>query len=145
MALSADSIAVVKSTTPVLWEHGLEIASRMYEIMFDRYPEIKPMFAGSPDNQSYKLSSAIIAFSQSVDKLEDLDDALKKIVYAHVDSNVSAEHYPVVAECLMESLHDVLGDAFTPELKHAWGEAYQVLADVLIEAETALYVERKSA
>lgn len=42
--ISQQTIDIVKSTAPVLKQHGQAITTRMYEIMFDRYPEIKTQF-----------------------------------------------------------------------------------------------------
>lgn len=140
MALSEESIAIVKSTAPVMVEHGQAITDRMYEIMFTRYPDVEKMFAGA-QNQSFKLSSAIVAYAQNIDKLDNLSGAVDRMVAAHVRTGVQAEHYNIVAECLMEALHDVLGEAFTPEIKGAWTEAYLFLAKLLSDAEAEAYAK----
>lgn len=145
MALSEETITIVKSTAPVMIEHGQAITDRMYDIMFTRYPDVKAMFANAPDNQSFKLSSAIAAYAQNIDKLDNLTGAVNGMVTAHVRTGVKAEHYPVVAECLMEALHDVLGDAFTDDIKGAWTEAYMFLANLLIDAESKMYAEQSAA
>jgi nitric oxide dioxygenase len=54
-------------------------------------------------------------------------------------------HYQVVAEALIQSIKEVLGDAATPEIITAWGEAYWFLADILIGREKALYAEQVAA
>lgn len=145
MALSDETIAIVKSTAPVMIEHGQAITDRMYDILFTRYPDVKTMFSSAPDNQSFKLSSAIAAYAQNIDKLDNLTGAVNGMVAAHVRTGVKAEHYPIVAECLMEALHDVLGDAFTDDIKGAWTEAYMFLANLLIDAESKMYAEQAAS
>jgi nitric oxide dioxygenase/hemoglobin len=62
-----------------------------------------------------------------------------------VDTGVHAEHYPLVAEALLPAIRDVLGsDVATDAVLSAWGEAYWMLADILIEAEAREY-ERRAA
>ena len=39
--INPKSIDIVQSTAPLLKQHGKTITSRMYEIMFDKYPEVK--------------------------------------------------------------------------------------------------------
>ena len=42
--LSQKTIEIVKSTVPVLKEHGLEITKTFYKTMFTNNPEVKEMF-----------------------------------------------------------------------------------------------------
>ena len=44
-----------------------------------------------------------------------------------------------MAESLLGAIKDVLGDAATDEILTAWGEAYWLLADVLIARERSIY------
>jgi len=54
---------------------------------------------------------------------------------------VKAEHYPAVASALFPAIKDVLGEAATPEILQAWGQAYWYLADIMIRREKALHGE----
>lgn len=141
MSLSESSIAIVKSTAPILQEKGQEITDRMYEVLFERYPETKALFSDAPDNQSFKLASAVTAYAANIDKLENLTGAVEKMVAAHVRTGVKAEHYPMVADAILTAFGDVLGDAVTPEIAEAWTEAYNFLADLLIKAEADAYAK----
>ena len=50
------------------------------------------------------------------------------------------EHYPLVAEALLPAIREVLGaEVATDEVLAAWGEAYWMLADILIAAEAQAY------
>src|SRR5205085_10427150 len=49
--------------------------------------------------------------------------------------------YPVVGGTLLAAIREVLGGAATEPILAAWAEAYQVLAELLIRAEAALYDE----
>ena len=42
--LSQKTIDIVKSTVPVLKEHGMEITTTFYKTMFKNNPEVKSMF-----------------------------------------------------------------------------------------------------
>jgi nitric oxide dioxygenase len=56
---------------------------------------------------------------------------------------VIAEQYPVIGECLLAAMQDVLGDAATPEVMAAWTEAYNSLAGIFIEREKEIYREQE--
>ncbi len=53
----------------------------------------------------------------------------------------SSEHYPMVGECLLTALKDVLGDAASDEIMQGWKEGYEFLADLLIGIEDNLKKE----
>jgi nitric oxide dioxygenase len=145
--LSPHTIAVVKSTAPVLVKHGVEITTRMYQIMFvDK--EIEALFdraAQATGEQPRRLAAAIVAFAQNVDNLPALTSAIERIAARHVATHVQPRHYPIVAQALLGAIRDVLGAAATDEVIEAWTQAYGLLADVLISREGELYGERLSA
>jgi len=141
--MSAQSIAIVKATAPAVQEHGVAITTRMYERLFVD-AEIKKMFdmaAQENGEQPKRLAKAIIAYAQNIDKLQNLSGPVKRMATRHFECGVKAEHYPYVANALLPAIKDVLGDAASEEVLGAWGEAYWVLADILIEAENALYAD----
>lgn len=143
--ISAANMAIVKSTAPALESQGLAITTRMYERLFVD-PEIKVMFERaakvSGGRQAERLAGAILAYARNIDKLEALGPAVEKMVARHIDSGVKAEHYPAVAAALLPAIRDVLGEQVaTDAVLAAWGEAYWMLADILIGKETAIYNE----
>jgi len=142
--LSPETISIVKSTGPALQQHGVAITTRMYERLF-RNPDVRAMFdaaAQESGEQPRRLAAAILGYAQNIDKLENLNGAVGRMVARHVETGVRAEHYPLVAEALLPAIRDVLGvDLATDAVLGAWGEAYWFLADMLIGAEVQLYAE----
>ena len=143
--LSQKTIEVVKSTVPVLKEHGLEITKTFYKRMFENNPEIKAMFnmdKQESGEQPKALAMTILAAAQNIDKLEVLLPAVKKVGAVHVNSKVKPEHYPIIGENLLLAIKEVLGDTATEDVLNAWGEAYGVIAKVFIDIENELYSQK---
>lgn len=141
--LTENTIAIVKSTAPLLKQHGVAITSRMYERLFVN-EEVKQMFdqaAQESGEQPRRLAAAILGYAENVDKLQNLTPVVQRMVARHVECGVKAEHYPYVAEALLPAIRDVVGEAATDEVLAAWGEAYWFLADILIGKEAALYAD----
>ncbi|MGV3026988.1 globin domain-containing protein [Clostridium thermobutyricum] len=133
---------IVKSTVPVLKEHGVEITTEFYKDMFKRYPEVKNMFDMSKQKsgeQPKALAMTVLAAAQNIDNLEVLAPAVERIGKIHVDAKVKAEHYPIVGECLLRAIKTVLGDSATDEIIEAWGQAYEEIAKIFINAENKMY------
>lgn len=146
--LSDRTIALVKATAPALETHGLAITRRMYDLMF-RNTAIRDLFNqshhGEVGSQPRALAGAILAYAQNIDRLEVLAPMVERIAQKHAGLNILPEHYPHVAEALLGAVGDVLGEAATPEILAAWGEAYWFLAELLIGREAQIYREMAAA
>jgi nitric oxide dioxygenase len=141
-ALSDRTIELVKKTVPALEAGGTAVTDRMYQILF-RNPDIHDLFNqshhGETGSQSKALTAAVIAYARNIDNLGVLGTRVERIVQKHVGLNILPEHYHFVAEALLGAITDVLGEAATPEILEAWGEAYWFLADLLIAREAITY------
>lgn len=140
--LSPTTIQLVKATVPALEAHGLEVTRRMYERLFQD-TAIRELFNqshhGDAGSQPKALADAVLAYARNIDNLAVLGGAVERIAQKHVALNILPEHYPFVAQALLGAIQDVLGDAATPEICAAWGEAYWFLAELLIGREGAIY------
>lgn len=145
---SAQAIEIVKATAPAIEKHGLEITTAMYARLFQN-PEIEAMFdraAQDSGEQPRRLAGAILAYAKNIDKLQNLGPAVQRMVARHVETGVKPEHYPHVAAALLPAIRDVLGeDVATDAVLAAWGEAYWMLADMLIAAEAQAYESGQAA
>ncbi len=148
--MNPKTIEIVKSTAPVVKEKGKEITERMYEIAFNERPEYRRFFENThmknPEEgrkQAGKLAASVYAYASNIDELEKLSDAVEQIANAHVNTRVIAEQYPVIGECLLAAMKDVLGEAATPEVMAAWTEAYNNLANIFINREKEIYHEQE--
>ena len=145
---SAQAIAIVKATAPAIEQHGVEITTAMYKRLFQN-AEVEAMFdkaAQESGEQPRRLAGAILAYAKNIDKLGNLGAAVQRMVTRHVETGVKPEHYPYVAAALLPAIREVLGaDVATDEVLAAWGEAYWMLADILISAEAQAYEDAAAA
>ncbi|WDE98384.1 NO-inducible flavohemoprotein [Lentisphaera profundi] len=144
MALSQTTIDIVKATTPVVGANAEKITTTFYKIMFERYPMVKEFFNQTHQKagkQQQALANAVVAYAMNIENLGALAGAVDGITERHASLNILPEHYPIVGECLLAAIAEVLGDAVTPEVADAWGEAYGFLADILIGVEKAKYAK----
>jgi nitric oxide dioxygenase/hemoglobin len=145
---SAHAMTIVKATAPALEKHGLAITTAMYARLFEN-KDIEAMFdraAQASGEQPKRLAAAILAYAKNIDKLQNLGTAVSRMVARHIDTGVKAEHYPHVANALLPAIRDVLGEEVaTDEVLAAWGEAYWMLADILIAAEAQAYEDALAA
>ena len=140
--LSQHTIDIVKSTAPILQEHGETLTRHFYKRMFSHNPEVAPFFNPAHQmagTQQKALAGAICAYAANIDQLDVLGDAVELIAQKHASLQIKAEHYPIVGENLLASIREVLGEGATGEVIKAWAEAYAFLADILIGREEQIY------
>lgn len=142
--LDQQTIKTIKSTVPVLAEHGEAITTHFYKRMFENHPELKNIFNQTHQragDQPKALANTVYAAAQYIDQLEVILPRVKQIAEKHRSLNVKPEHYPIVGEYLLKAIKEVLGDAATDDIMEAWGKAYGVIADAFIGVEKELYEE----
>jgi nitric oxide dioxygenase len=145
--LDAKTIEVIKSTVPVLEEHGEKITTVFYKQMFEAHPELLHIFNHANQQQGKQqraLASTVYAAAQYIDNLEAILPDVRQIAHKHRSLGIKPEHYPIVGSHLLAAIKDVLGKAATDEILGAWGEAYQVIADVFISVEAEMYDEAEN-
>ncbi|QFR50527.1 hypothetical protein FJR48_12040 (plasmid) [Sulfurimonas lithotrophica] len=135
MKLSQKTIDTVKRIANPVSVNAESIAKRMYEILFEKHPEMEKLFDEAGANHHKKLALAVIAFVDYIDDLDVLENTLEKIAVEHVKKNIKPEHYPLIEKSILKAIKDVLGDVATNEVIDAWREAFSFLSQVLIEKE----------
>lgn len=142
--LSQKSIDIVKSTAPVLADHGVAITTVFYKNLFATHPELLNIFNHVNQKQGRQqtaLANTVYAAATHIDNLGVLLPAVKQIAQKHRSLGIKPEQYPIVGEHLLGAIKEVLGDAATDDIIQAWAEAYGVIADVFIQVEKDMYKE----
>jgi len=120
------------------WEKVLPIADKaadiFYTTLFEMDPSLTSLFPDSIDEQGKKLMAMLDSAVKLLDNKEKLVPVLQKLGVKHVRYGAKSEHYDTVGAALLKTLALGLGDGFTPSVKKAWAEAYQVIATTMIEA-----------
>ncbi|MDQ0413099.1 NO-inducible flavohemoprotein [Mesobacillus stamsii] len=145
--LDQKTIDIIKSTVPVLEEHGEQITTVFYKRMFENHPELLNIFNHANQKQGRQqraLAGTVYAAAKYIDNLEMILPVVNQIAHKHRSLGILPEHYPIVGKYLLLGIKEVLGDAATDEIIHAWTEAYGVIADAFISVEAEMYDEAAS-
>ena len=146
--LTQQHIDTVKSTIPLLESAGTAITKHFYQRMFEHNPELKDIFNMSHQKtggQPVALFNAIAAYAKHIETPEVLMGAVERIAQKHTSFNIQPPQYSIIGHHLIETLRELAGDAFTPAVEEAWGEAYGVLANIFIDREGELYALNAAA
>jgi hemoglobin-like flavoprotein len=106
-------------------------AALFYARLFELDPSLRPMFTSDIQEQGRKLMQMIAVAVAGLDDLDALVPAVQALGKRHAGYGVQDEHYETVATALIWTLEVGLGDAFTFEVREAWGTVYWLLADTM--------------
>lgn len=143
--LDQATIAVIKSTIPLLESAGPALTQHFYQRMFSHNPELKDIFNLAHQRsggQPLALFNAVAAYAKNIDNLGALAGAVERIAHKHTGFLIQPEQYHIVGSHLLATLKELGGSAVTDEVLDAWGKAYGVLASIFIGRESEIYQEK---
>ena len=129
--MTPQQIELVKKTWVMVVPISEQAAELFYGRLFELEPSYKAMFKNDMTEQGKKLMKTINLAVTALDDVEPLIPTLKQMGANHVTYGVKDRDYNVVGAALLWTLEQGLGDAFTDEVRNAWGAVYEVLASVM--------------
>jgi hemoglobin-like flavoprotein len=136
--MDTKQIELVQASFELVRPMADQAAEIFYRRLFEIAPQYRLLFKHDMKKQGAMLMSTLGLAVGSLKNLEAILPAVRSLGQRHAGYGVTAAHYQPVAEAFLWTLEYALGDAFTPELKEAWVEAYTTLAGVMIEASEAV-------
>jgi hemoglobin-like flavoprotein len=119
-----------------------QAAQIFYARLFELDPSLQRLFAHTDmAAQRKNLMQTLTVVVKSIDKLDTIVPAVQALGARHAGYGVTPGMFATVGQALIDTLAVGLGDAFTPECRNAWVDAYQILSTVMIDAmekETAV-------
>src|SRR5690348_4183600 len=113
--------------------HGDDAPLWFYSHLFLTHPETRDLFPVSMAHQRDRLFAALGEVVDHVDDLDRLVPMLQQLGRDHRKFGTVAEHYPAVGASLLATLEH-FDDEWDDDLAKSWTEAYNLVADVMVEA-----------
>ena len=130
--MTPDRRKLVTESWKVLAPNAAQVGAIFYRRLFEIDPALRQMFKGAIlDEQIRKLTTMLDLVVHWLDVPERLVPILKKLGAQHSTFGVQDDHYGKVGAALIGTLEEGLGDAFTPELRSAWTEAYLLISSLM--------------
>ena len=119
------------------------LGNTMYKHLFEKDGSLEHMFTSDIDKQSTMFLLALKLTVFSLEHPKHIDDYLKGLALRHKKYNVKPQHYKLMAESFIQTLHELLGERFTPEHEAAWYKAFLLLASRMIKLPNHIIREWK--
>ncbi len=107
------------------------LTPRFYEILFARYPDVRPMFSTDMAPQAKMLREAIIAVLDHLDDATWLTDTLGALGKRHAGWGVTPPMYDAVAESMIAAMEELGGASWTPAMTGEWTSALGAVASLM--------------
>ncbi len=128
------NLEILEQTFATVRQDSERFAHSFYQNLFLEYPEVRPLFAQtSMEKQEKKLMASLVLVIDNIRHLAYLKQLLKNLGKRHLKYGTIFEHYQLVGDSLLTTLGDYLESQWTPEVKQAWTDAYQIIVNLMIE------------
>lgn len=118
--------------------HGAQLVERFYQDLFERSPELRALFVDL-ERQRTSLLATLVVLRRSLRDLPALLPALRGLGARHAAYGALPEHYPLVAELLIDAMARTAGPQWAPLHTAQWTKALGIVAhEMLAGAAEAL-------
>jgi hemoglobin-like flavoprotein len=131
--VTADQVKAIQESFAKVAPISEQAAALFYERLFEIAPAVKPLFHSDMKEQGRKLMATLAVVVNGLGNLEAILPAASALAKRHVDYGVKPSHYEPVGAALLWTLERGLGEQWTPELAAAWGAAYALLSQFMID------------
>jgi hemoglobin-like flavoprotein len=129
--MTPEHVQLIRLSFLQVAERKDETGQMFYRRLFEIAPETRSLFKGDINGQARKLMDTLGIAISSLKDMPTLIATLQALAVRHAGYGVRDEHYDKVGEALIWTLQQVLGPAFTPEVKNAWAALYGTVASVM--------------
>ena len=132
--MTPEQIALVQESFKKIVPLKDVTAAMFYERLFTLDPSLRSLFKGDMEEQGRKLMAMIATAVGGLTQLGSIVPAVQALGQRHGEYGVQPSHYGTVAEALLWTLEQGLGEAFTDDVKEAWVATYGILSSTMIAA-----------
>jgi hemoglobin-like flavoprotein len=133
--MTPDQIFLVRLSWPTIDNEADALTTHFYAHLFEIDRTAAHLFSRvNMTAQRKKLAQALCVVVHALDDMGSLLPALTALAKRHANYGLEDRHFDSVGDAFLRALNDVLGHAFTPELRDAWAQAYALVSSVMRRA-----------
>ena len=135
--MTPEQITLVQSSFTRLGPDLPAVTARFYQELFQRDPALRPLFTTDMAEQRVKFAQKLTEIVQSIPRLDQLLVHTRALGARHVGYGVRATDYQTVGDSLIAAIAAVLGEEFDAATREAWGLAFNIVAETMLEGAAA--------
>lgn len=111
-----------------------KITRVFYDRLFELDPGLRKLFKKDLRDQRRKFIKSLTFVIENINDTDNIESKLKDLAIQHILYQVQEKDYKTFGNALMFTLSAALGDGFTPQVKEAWKNTYNYIAQIMIKA-----------
>jgi hemoglobin-like flavoprotein len=132
------NVPLLRSSFELVLGREPDLTHRFYEVLFAKYPQVKPLFGKSSGKQQEKmLADALVAVMDHLEDAAWLEQQLGALGAKHAGYGVTDGMYAFVGDALLTTLAQVAAADWTDELAAQWGAAYGAITSLMLKGAPA--------
>lgn len=135
-----DPVLLVQTSFHQITTRLIAFGNRFYEILFDRNPELRPLFADDIKLQTRMLTSMLSSLVKGLNRTPEISGGLRALGRRHDGYQATFADYEKVENALLLTLEEFLGDDFTADVRNAWIEVYGRISGLMREGSEGRHV-----
>lgn len=144
--MTPEAERLVRETYVQLEAESMAAAQIFYARLFELDPSSRSLFDGVDMKvQGAKFVAMLGSIVRCLGRAPALVGQVAALGRRHAGYAVSGDHYESVGAALIWTVEQVLGPRCTPEVRHAWSEAYALVAAVMRRAAESSTGEHRAS
>lgn len=132
-----DQRATVRESLGSVVEHQEAIATDFYRRLFERAPDVRHLFDADTGPQRQRFMAELGFLVSASRDLEVALERARELGRRHTGYGVVPEHYPIVVDCLLDSLGQGLGAEWTEPVAQAWVTLVDEVVRAMLDEESS--------
>lgn len=109
-----------------------DLAHRFYELLLDRHPDVRPMFADDIRPQVARFSAALRSIVENGQDPAWVETSLAGLGRLHGWLGVTEPMYDMFSDCMLDALRERSGDGWTPRVRASWVAALETMRAMML-------------
>ncbi len=132
--MTEEQIKLVRGSFEQATAKREDFAEFFYACLFDLSPDMKALFKGEIAGQAQRFMEMVAVAVNGMTTEQTASRALEMLGASHRNMKIETSHYAPFGRALVWSLTQTLGSDFTPEIKRAWEDWYELVAQTMAAA-----------
>lgn len=139
----SEEIKILQSSWDSI-EDKIRIPQEHYKYLFKNHPELMPLFTTESKIQHQRFLNSYDNVIRNLDNTEEVMHYYKVLGFQHKAYKVKRKHYPIIVKSVLNAISIVFGDKFEGELKSAWENFINTIAETMMSGLKLQYISPKS-
>lgn len=133
--LPPSDISLIQQSFRMVASQGNQIVSRFYDLLFERFPELRSFFrSNNPSQQQTNFLNGLCTLILYLENPQALRSTLVRLGERHQRFGIEVQHYSPVVNSLLQVLTESWGKGMNGKTYEAWEKFLHLIRAIMLES-----------